>query len=144
MLTIRSTIYGVDSDGLEKCNLQAVQISGARTITVHVFTSAGIQKKWAPGISLLLDISVEKQGKLSLQVCSRCANRVESLEKAVKDLVAFKAMARCYLDRVTGFKITKETSGDVGVSPDTISDRPAQRLPATSLKVESVSLFLSQ
>ena len=39
----------------------------------------------------------------------------ESLEKAVKDLVAFKPMATCYLDRVTGFKRTKETSGDVGV-----------------------------
>ena len=48
---------------------------------------------------------------------------MESLEKAVKDLVAFKAMARCYLDRVTGFKRTKETSGDVGVTLDTISDR---------------------
>ena len=34
----------VDSDGLEKCNLQAVQISGAPHQTVHLFTSAGIQK----------------------------------------------------------------------------------------------------
>ena len=80
-------------------------------------------------ISLLLGIPVEEQDKRSLQICFRCANRVESLEKAVKDLVAFKAMARCSLDRVTGFRRTKETSGDVGVSPDTISDLPAQRLP---------------
>ena len=53
---------------------------------------------------------------------------MESLEKAVKDLVAFKAMARCYLDRITGFKRTKDTSGDVGVSPDTISDRPGSKV----------------
>ena len=28
VLTIHSTIYGVDSDGLEKCNPQALQMSG--------------------------------------------------------------------------------------------------------------------
>ena len=82
--------------------------------------------KVAVNLSLLLDIAVEEQDKFSSQICSRCANRVESLVKAVNDLVAFKAMARCYLDRVTGFnkKRTKETSSDVGVSPDTISDSP--------------------
>ena len=32
-------------------------------------------------------------------------------------------MARCYLDRVTGFKRTKD-----GVSPDTISDRPGSKV----------------
>ena len=80
---------------------------------VHLFTSAVIQKKrWAPRISLSLDIP-EKQDKL---------------EKAVKDLVAFKAIARCYLDRVTGFKRTKETSSDVRVSPDTISDCPGSKV----------------
>ena len=114
------------SDGLEKCNLQAMQISGAPH---HLFTSAGIQKRWAPRISLLLDIPLEKQDNLSSQICSRCcANRVESLEKAFKDLIVFKAMARCYLDRVTGFKRTKETSSDVGVSPDTISDRLSSKV----------------
>ena len=98
-----------------------------RTKTVHLFTCAGIQKGWAPRISLLLGIAVEKQDKLSSQICTRCANRVESLEKAVKDLVAFKAMARCSLERVTGFKRAKATSGDVGVSPDTIRDRPGSK-----------------
>ena len=53
---------------------------------------------------------------------------MESLDKAVKDLVAFKAMARWYLDRGTGFKRRKETSGDVGVSPNTISDRPGSKV----------------
>ena len=81
-------------------------------------------QKVAVNLSLLLDIAVEEQDKFSSQICSRCANRVESLVKAVNDLVAFKAMARCYLDRVTGFKRTKEPSGDVGVTPDTISDCP--------------------
>ena len=55
-----------------------------RTKTERLFTSAGIQKRWAPRIKLLLDIPVEKQDSLSAQSCSRCANRVESLEKAVK------------------------------------------------------------
>ena len=117
---------------------------------MHLFTSAGIQKRWAPRISLILDIPVEKQDKLSSQICSRCANRVESLEKAIKDLIAFKAMARGYLDRVAGFKRTKETSGDVGVSPDTISDRPgskvAKRLAHTVLpwELRSPSLVYSR
>ena len=115
----------VDSDGLEKCNLQAVQISGAPQ---HLFTSAGIQKRWAPRISLLLDIPLEKQDKLSSQICSRCAIEWESQEKAVKDLIVFKAMARGYLDRVTAFKRTKETSGDVEVSPHIISDRPGSKV----------------
>ena len=91
---------------------------------MHLFTSAGIQKRWAPRISLLLDIPVEQE-KLSSQICLRCANRVESLEKAVKYLVAFSFR----LNRFTGLKRTKETSGDVGVSPDTISDRWTQRFP---------------
>ena len=48
LLTIHSTNSDVDSDGLEKCNLQAVQISGAPHQNGAFFTSAGIQKTWAP------------------------------------------------------------------------------------------------
>ena len=40
----------------------------------------------------------------------------------------FKAMARCSLERVTGFKRAKDTSHDVGVSPDTIRDRPGSKV----------------
>ena len=76
----------VDSDGLEKCRLYRSLVPCTKTM--HLSTSAGIQKRWAPRISLLLDIPVEQE-KLSSQICSRCANRVESLEKAVKYLVAF-------------------------------------------------------
>ena len=47
-------------------------------------------QKVAVNLSLLLDIAVEEQDKFSSQICSRCANRVESLVKAVNDLVALK------------------------------------------------------
>ena len=126
VLTIHSTIYGGDSDGLEKCNLQAVQMSGALHQMVHLFTCAGIQKTWAPRISQLLDIPVDHD-KLSSQICSRYANRVKSLDKAVKYYISsFQSYG--YPGRVTGFKRAKDTSGDVGVSPDTISDRPGSKV----------------
>ena len=49
--------HSVDSNGLDKRNLQAVQISGAPHQNRCIFTSAGIQKRWAPRIS----VPVEKQ-----------------------------------------------------------------------------------
>ena len=110
----------VDSDGLEKCRLYRDLVPCTKTM--HLSTSAGIQKSWAPRISLLLDIPVEQE-KLSSQICSRCANRVESLGEGSQVLSSFR------LNRFTGLKRTKETSGDVGVSPDTINDHWTQRLP---------------
>ena len=62
--------HSFDSDGLD---LQAVQISGAPHKNSASFTSIGIQNRWVPRIFPLLDILVEKEDKLSMQICSRCA-----------------------------------------------------------------------
>ena len=81
------------------------------TKVVNLFTSTSILKRWAPRLSHLLGIPVERNNQISSYMCKKCSVRVESLEKSMKDLAAFQAMAKCSLSRV------KETSGSMGASP---------------------------
>lgn len=121
-----------------------------QTKAINLFTSTSALKRWAPRLTGLLGIPVEKNDKISSYMCKQCSARVESLEKSVKDLAAFRAMAKCSLDRVVGplkqssgsghvgaspgsvggpLKRAKETSGIVGVSPDTVRERPRPKTP---------------
>ena len=57
--------------------------------------------------------------KLPKHACSKCINRVKTLEKATADLSSFKRSARSVMEHHAGcLKRTKETTSDVGVSPD--------------------------
>ena len=106
-----------------KSNTKVCRSLVESTRIVHLFSSTGVERRWAPRISLLLDVPVDKSERISSYMCKSCAHRVESLEKAVKDLAVFRAMAQCSLERVTGLlKRAKETSSNIGVSPDTIKE----------------------
>lgn len=93
-----------------------------------LFTNKALQKGWITRIGNLLEIPVVKHDKLSPYMCDKCATKIESLERAVKSLAEFRATARCSLESITGpFKRPKETSGSVGVSPDTLRQRPSSK-----------------
>ena len=60
-----------------------------------------------------------------------CKNRIVRLEEALVDLASFKKLSqqsRQALMRVSGpTKRAKETSGDIGVSPNTAKQRPSSK-----------------
>ena len=92
--------------------------------TVSLFSKSGIRQKWASRICALLEVPVDIQDGLPEHICDNCRNRVVSLEKAAADLAAFKHLARSSYDNRGVLKRTKNTSDEVGVSPDTVRERP--------------------
>ena len=96
----------------------------------NVFTMKSIDRGWASQISTLLDISVSQNDLLPPHVCSKCITRVTSLEKATIDLASFKRLVRLVMQQVQQpLKRPKETSGEVGVSLDTLRQRPRSKIP---------------
>ena len=107
---------------------------------VKLFSHAGLAKQWPSRITALLGILVEKDDGISPVICDTCTTRIHSLEKAAADLTAFKEMARCsrgFLEPRGPLKRAKATSGDVGVSPDTIKERPRSKISRTRLNFDS-------
>jgi hypothetical protein len=95
---------------------------------VHLFTSTATERRWTHRISDLLEISVQKDDKLSPYICNSCKLKIVHFEKALTDLAAFKNMALSSSDRATGpQKRTQNTSGGVGVSPNTCKERPPSK-----------------
>ena len=96
-----------------------------------LFTSTGIAKRLGPRISTLLQVPVDRDDGLPQYICRECNKHVAKLEEALDDLTAFRDMARCSvaaLSSVRGpLKRRKETSGEVGVSPDTLRCRPRSK-----------------
>ena len=120
------------------CRLCRAVVAANRA--VQLFSNAGLAKQWPSRITALLGIPVEKDDGISPLICDACKTRVHSLEKAAADLTAFKEMARCssgVLGPRGPLKRTKATSGDVGVSPDTIKERPRSKLSRTRLNFDS-------
>ena len=95
---------------------------------MHVFTNIAVQKNWPSHITKLLEVTVERQQQFSNYTCITCSSKIEILERALKELQAFRVMTRCSYDRVQGLlKQVKQTSG-VGMSPDTTRARPQSKL----------------
>ena len=93
---------------------------------VSLYTASSIRNKWPSRIQDLLEVSVSTDDGLPQHICSVYKKRLEVLERAAIDLVDFQRQAR---DAATSLskrlpKRTKETSGSVGVSPDTARARP--------------------
>ncbi len=45
------------------------------TKTAHLFSSTGVERRWAPRISLLLDVPVDKSDRTSSYMFKICAHR---------------------------------------------------------------------
>ena len=94
-----------------------------------LFTTISLQQGWASRISALLQVPVKPDDKLPKHACSKCINRVKTLEKAAADLSSFKRSVRSVMEHHAGcLKRTKETTSDVGVSPDTLRERPQSKV----------------
>ena len=98
---------------------------------MELFTPTALEQKWASRVTALLAVPVEKGDGLPSCICRKCKARVEVLEKSAADLASFKQMAECSrstLGPLGPLKRTKVTSGEVGVSPDTVRQRPSSKL----------------
>lgn len=110
-----------------------------------LFTSMGLVNQWPSRIESLLNVPVSKDDGLPTHICCKCKTRIVNLERARIDLEEFKELARCSksaLDRVRStskcpVKRTRNTSGNVGVSPDTQRERPKSKLTRKRLDFES-------
>ena len=85
--------------------------------------TSGYKNQWASRSSTLLDVPVDKTDSISPYVCKMCIHHLVSLEKAAADLF-YHDLAQCSLaalqqTKQRPFKRTTETSGAVGMSPDT-------------------------
>lgn len=118
------------------CRLCWASVPNVRKRT-NLFSAISLKKEWPSRIATLLDVPVSKDDQLPPHVCSTCITRVERLERASTDLADFKRSARYSMSLGSrSLKRTKETTGEVGVSPDTLRERPrskiARRLQFTS------------
>lgn len=117
------------------CRLCKTRID--KQVAVALFSSNDSKQRWAPRISVLLDVPEPSPADmLPAHICGKCRTRIVSLEKALSDLAMFKQLARASLDG-RGVKRTRDTSGSVGVSPDTIRQRPPSKLSKKKLTFES-------
>ena len=96
----------------------------------NLFTKKSLERGWAPRISALLDVPVSQDDYMPPHVCSKCITKVVALEKALMDLARLKRSAVNAMQHMQrSLKRTKETSGEVGVSPNTQQARPRSKIP---------------
>ena len=95
----------------------------------NLFSRKSLDQGWASRITALLDVPVSREDSLPPYVCSKCLTRLQALERAAIDLAAFKRSAKsCIEQSHRTLKRTKETSGEVGVSPNTRRNRPHSKV----------------
>lgn len=108
------------------------------TKALSLFSAISMKQGWAGRITSLLEVPVCEGDGYSAHICHKCKNRIESLERAAEDLVTFKVLARsAFTNPRTALKRTKETSSEVGVSPDTLRERPRSKLSRRRLEYSS-------
>ena len=109
----------------------------ASTNLVFLFSNLSKECGWAQRISGLLEVPVEED-TASSHICGRCKTRVLSLERALADLKSFKETARLALEHCTSHeKRRKQTSGEVGMSPDTFIEQPLSKVARNGLEFSS-------
>ena len=96
----------------------------------NLFTKKSLERGWASRITALLDVPVSQDDHMPPHVCSKCMTKVVALEKALTELAELKRSALSGMQQVQrSLKRTKETTGEVGVSPDTQRARPRSKIP---------------
>ena len=67
--------------------------------------------------------------ELPAYICNKCIARIVTLEKAFIDLCDFKKSAgACMEQGHHSLKCTKAMTGEVGVSPNTLRERPRSKI----------------
>ncbi len=112
--------------------------------SVALFSRGSVQQQLSTRIADLLDVNVDSSDCLPQHVCWKCKRRVEVLENAAQDLVDFRNQAKAayiaLLPSKGAVKRVKESSGDVGVSPDIAKARP----PSIRATIHSKRLHFGQ
>ena len=111
----------------EQCLLQSKHAGCATKMfqpNGRLFSDKSSEQGWPRRISDPLDIPVRPDDNLSSLVC-KYITRVKSLQIASVDLKAFKRSVRSSLKR------SKETTGEVGVSPNILRERPRSKVART-------------
>ena len=107
------------------CRLCKAEV--AVTHSSALFSKAAITQRLSSRISILLEITIEANDSLPKHVCSRCRWRFENLERATADLMSFRSQAsetaKSLCDKRPQ-KRSKECSGVIGISLDTLKSRP--------------------
>ena len=85
--------------------------------TINLFSRAGMRNEWSSRISVMLDITIEDDERVSPYVCYKCTRRLSLLEKAIEDLSKHSGAASLNAQMK---KRTRVTSADIGVSSDIV------------------------
>ena len=123
---------------------------------VSLFTSSGLQQGWSSRINHLVAVPVASGDGLPKHICRACKTRLEVLERAAKDLLSFRELAKRSHSTLVlpkgPLKRTKVSSGD-GVSPDTAHARPPAKKLSTrrldfgpssvTLQCKNINILLS-
>ena len=91
------------------------------------FSTLSMSLGWPTRIRELLRVDI---ASLAQHICRSCKGKIVSLEEKLEKL---RALAQASLKRLQemrdGRKRPKQTSGSVGVSPHTVSERPPEKRP---------------
>lgn len=112
------------------CRLCTAVVPSVKAISLFTFT--GLGRQWPQRIQVLLDVEVIAGDGLSGYICGPCRTKIQQLERALTDLEEFKNLAKRSSNSLSA-KRPKSTSGDVGVSPDTMRLRPRTKIPRKRL-----------
>jgi len=102
-----------------------------------LFTVHGLQQRWESRINRILEVEVAADNMVPKHICCPCRTRLEVLERAIEDRMAFSERAKKIYRLHGPLKRTKVSSGD-RVSPDTVRP-PAKRLSSRRLDFGSSS-----
>ena len=121
----------------KQCRLCKTKSVPAKKV-VALFSSRGVALKLAPRIGKLLEIPEPTPGDgHSSIICQKCNDSLPSLEKAVREIARLKDLAKSSLHQ--GVKRTRETGGNIGISPDTVRQRPRPKQARKRLTFEGKS-----
>jgi len=91
-----------------------------------LFTAAGLSQEWPSRIGELLCVEIVKGDGLPNHICRSCKGRVISIEGKLQSLraLAQESFRKLQDKRSSDRKRSKDTSGGLGVSPNTANVRP--------------------
>ena len=123
------------------CRLCTAVVPSVKAISL--FTVTGLGRQWPQRIQCLLDVDVSAGDGMSRYICGPCRTRIQQLERAVIDLEAFKELAKrsAMSNSAASAKRSKSTSGDIGVSPDTMRLRPRSKIPRKRLDFQCKCIY---
>ena len=123
------------------CLCRLCQSSVPSAHAVCLFGAIATRQSLPSRISDLLDVTIAEDDDYPEHICEKCKRRLERLEKAAEDLENFRSQANSSYSKLRTcrrgeLKRTKESSGSVGISPDTAKNRPPSKRRLTQRRLD--------